>query len=111
MIPDNPDYYKSSENAIFWLFFSIFSVLLLGGAIRLWEINTTKPYFQYNASTVPIQLQKSIGIAPTFMASKNGSKYYPLDCKAGNRIKEENRIFFTSEEEAKKSGYERTVTC
>lgn len=46
-----------------------------------------------------------------FMASKNGTKYYPLNCASGNRISEPNRVFFASEDEAKLTGFERTQQC
>lgn len=46
-----------------------------------------------------------------FVASKNGSKYYPIDCTAANRIKEENRIYFTNEKEAGESGLEISNQC
>lgn len=41
-----------------------------------------------------------------FVASANGTKYYVPDCAEVRRIKEENKIWFDSEEEAKESGYE-----
>jgi DNA/RNA endonuclease YhcR with UshA esterase domain len=47
----------------------------------------------------------------SFVASKNGSKYFPSTCGSAKTIKEENLIYFTSEEEAQKAGYERTSTC
>lgn len=46
-----------------------------------------------------------------FIASKTGTKYYPLDCGTANRIKEENKIFFATEQEAQEKGFERTETC
>jgi hypothetical protein len=46
-----------------------------------------------------------------FVASQNGSKYYPLDCSYTNRIKEENKIFYRSEQEAEKDGKERSAMC
>ena len=36
-----------------------------------------------------------------FVASKTGKVYYPLSCKAYNRIKPANRIYFSTETEAK----------
>ncbi len=41
-----------------------------------------------------------------FVASANGKKYYHPSCKEVRRIKEENLVWFDSEEEAKESGYE-----
>ena len=45
--------------------------------------------------------------APTggFVASKSGKKYYAADSASGKKIKEENRVSFATEEEAKAAGY------
>lgn len=44
-----------------------------------------------------------------YVASANGTKYYHPDCAEVRRIKEENRIWFDSAEEAQASGYEPSV--
>ena len=44
-----------------------------------------------------------------FVASKKGRVYYKISCK--NRIKDENKIYFKSEEDAKKTGLRRSKTC
>lgn len=46
-----------------------------------------------------------------FVASKSGAKYYLPWCGGVSRIKEENKIWFASEAEAKKSGYTPAVNC
>jgi hypothetical protein len=46
-----------------------------------------------------------------FLASKSGTKYYPAWCKSASRIKDANRVWFQSEEEAQKAGYTRAGTC
>jgi hypothetical protein len=46
-----------------------------------------------------------------FFASSRGSKYYPVGCQAGNNLKQENRIYFATREEAEKSGYELSSSC
>ena len=46
-----------------------------------------------------------------FVASKNGTKYYPKDCSAVSRIKAENRVWFSTEADAQLQGYSRTTTC
>lgn len=46
-----------------------------------------------------------------FVASKNGSKYYPIDCKSAESIKEENRVFFGTAEEAEASGKTKSTKC
>jgi hypothetical protein len=49
--------------------------------------------------------------AHNFVASKNGTKYYPNGCSAANRIKPENQIWFATEEDATLQGYSRTTSC
>ena len=46
-----------------------------------------------------------------FFASKKGKKYYSIDCSAGKTIKEENKIYFNSGEEAEKAGYTLSSAC
>lgn len=65
-----------------------------------------------------LEINKDIGSVGTstpagggFVASKQGKKYFPMDCGSAKTIKEENRVYFSSEEEAKQAGYERTLTC
>ncbi|MDD4628705.1 MAG: S1 RNA-binding domain-containing protein [Candidatus Peribacteraceae bacterium] len=40
-----------------------------------------------------------------FVASKTGKKYYELDSAAGQKIKQENRVYFKTEKEAEKAGF------
>jgi small subunit ribosomal protein S1 len=46
------------------------------------------------------------GAAEGWVASKTGKKYYSADSAAAQKIKEENRVVFATEEEAKAAGYE-----
>jgi len=46
-----------------------------------------------------------------FVASVNGQAYYPKDCASANRIKEENKIWFDSKEEAEAQGYRPAQNC
>jgi hypothetical protein len=46
-----------------------------------------------------------------YVASKNGKMYYNIDCSGVKRIKEENRIWFNSKEDAEKSGYTLSSLC
>lgn len=47
----------------------------------------------------------------TFFASNRGSKYYSLGCSSGKTIKQENRIYFSTREEAERAGYELSSSC
>lgn len=47
----------------------------------------------------------------TFFASSRGSKYYSVGCSAGKTIKQENRIYFATGEEAEQAGYVLSSSC
>lgn len=46
-----------------------------------------------------------------FFASSKGSKYYTISCSAGKTIKQENRVYFTTGEEAERAGYALSGSC
>lgn len=46
-----------------------------------------------------------------FFASSRGTKYYPFGCSAGKSIKQENRVYFDTEEQAKAKGYTKSSSC
>lgn len=46
-----------------------------------------------------------------YMASKNGTKYYLPSCGSAKRIKEENRIWFGTKDEAEAAGYAPAANC
>ena len=47
----------------------------------------------------------------SYVASKNGTKYYTLDCSGVNRIKEENKVYFDTTDEAEARGYDPAANC
>ncbi len=47
----------------------------------------------------------------TYMASKTGSKYYLPSCGSAKRIKEENRVWFATKQQAETAGYEPAANC
>ena len=47
----------------------------------------------------------------TYVASKNGTKYYLPSCGSSKRIKEENKIWFGTKEEAEAAGYGPAANC
>ena len=46
-----------------------------------------------------------------FVASKNGTKYHYPWCSGALNIKEENKMWFSTKEEAEKSGYTPASNC
>ena len=67
---------------------------------------TESPQFSPQTSKVEINTN-----GKAFFASNRGTKYYPLGCNAGKTIKMENRIYFSSSEEAQRSGYTPSTSC
>ena len=47
----------------------------------------------------------------TYFASKNGTVAYPVGCSKGDRILEQNRVFFTTLDEAVNQGYREATGC
>jgi hypothetical protein len=46
-----------------------------------------------------------------YLASKSGSKYYLPTCGTAKRIKDVNRVWFATKEEAEAAGYEPAANC
>ncbi len=66
-----------------------------------------------NLSQNPISYKSSDISIPkgNFFASKRGKKYYTLGCSAGKTIKDENKVWFDTGEEAVLAGYELSSSC
>ncbi len=60
---------------------------------------------EHNSSTIPAASSK------IFVASKNGKKYYYAWCESANAIKEQNRVWFATQAEAEKAGYQPAANC
>jgi hypothetical protein len=46
-----------------------------------------------------------------YVASKSGTKYYPVACSGAKRIKDENKVFFASEAAAQSAGLALAAAC
>lgn len=46
-----------------------------------------------------------------FFASSKGNKYYSIGCSAGKTIKQENRIYFQTSDQAETAGYSLSTSC
>ena len=58
--------------------------------------------------TAPVPKAASTG---SYVASKSGSKYYKTTCSGAKRIKEANKVYFASVEEAAAAGYSPAANC
>lgn len=56
-------------------------------------------------------VNKPISSGKSFFASSKGSKYYTISCGAGKTIKQENRVYFATGEDAEQAGYELSSSC
>src|SRR3989338_11384795 len=61
-------------------------------------------------NTAPIKTTQNPS-EKSFVAAKTGTKYYLPWCGGVSRIKEENKVWFASEAEAQKSGYQPATNC
>jgi len=52
-----------------------------------------------------------VNSSKNFFASSRGSKYYPVDCSAGQSIVESNKVWFATREAAETAGYELSGSC
>ncbi len=46
-----------------------------------------------------------------YLASKNGNSYYLPWCSGASRIKDSNRIWFKTKDEAELAGYKKSANC
>ena len=101
------------EHDVFLVVIVVLFIALLFGTIRLILLRRSagdiaEIHIEENAFSV--SPKQGLGQAQ-FTASINGAKYYPVGCKSANRIKEENRIWFASEQEAREMGYTPSSQC
>jgi len=47
----------------------------------------------------------------SFVASSRGKYYYPIDCSLADTLKEENKIYFKTRQEAERGGYIYNIRC
>lgn len=70
------------------------------------------PTQQEKTSNTSIGAQEPITAEnATYVGSRKGTKYHLLSCPGAKQISEENKLFFTSKEEAMKSGYSPASNC
>ncbi|HEY4493460.1 MAG TPA: hypothetical protein VJB98_02475 [Candidatus Paceibacterota bacterium] len=62
-------------------------------------------------ATLAGQAARESGGVQNYVASRNGTKYYLLSCSGVSRIKEENKIYFSSKEQAEARGLTPAANC
>lgn len=64
-----------------------------------------------NIDNITTDEQGTVVQGQNFVASKNGSRYYPVDCKSSSRIKPENKIYFNTADDAQRAGLSLASGC
>lgn len=77
-------------------------------------IDTKSPTLLLSAPTTTELSAIASNIAPNkakFVASKSGTKYHLLTCPGAKTIKDTNKIYFTTVQEAESAGYAKASNC
>jgi len=111
------DFYQGYVENIIWLV--IFILALLDSFILGYLSNYNQSdellkivhdeSFEITVDDLKKHSESSVG--GEIVASKNGTKYYFPWCAGVNRIKEENKIYFSTEEQARGEGYDLAANC
>lgn len=66
-----------------------------------------------SVGTIPVSKPDSVSVTThkPYVASKTGKAYYLRSCAAADRIKEENKVWFSTTQEAEKAGYTKAANC
>ena len=74
-------------------------------------VKTVIPKYQESGSSAVDQNSTEPTSSWLFAGSKTGKTYYPKDCSGLTRIKPENRVYFTTAQEAAAAGYHPSTAC
>jgi hypothetical protein len=101
-----------SKTVSFFLLFIIITVLILD----IWLI--LNHFSDYRERDVVVQkgaftanFSENKAMSGDYVASKSGKNYYLVGCSGVKRIKEENKVYFDTKEEAEKKGLLPSKTC
>lgn len=87
------------------------SIMNDDGQSQLVERAKKEEKSEANAETQQAKKEKKSVQKGIYVASKNGTKYHLPSCSGAKRIKEENKIWFNSKQEAVQAGYEPAKNC
>lgn len=105
------------ENDAILILVIILVALISFGLGRLSKIRENKIPISIESAVSNVSGVAKAGDNPTtsneklFVASKSGTKYHYPWCPGALNIKEENKIWFSSREEAEKAGYSPAGNC
>ncbi len=106
------------NNALFTIFIILIVSICSFGLGRLSKDNQENSSISIKnnnlatiSKSVEAQPPQILPIGGKYVASKNSNKYHAPWCSGAQRIKEENKIWFNSKEEAEASGYTPASNC
>ena len=109
---------KTNNTELYLTAVIILVAVISFGLGRLSKIREEKtPITIENAETVKSKplltsnIDNEIKTDKIFVASRNGKKYYYAWCDAAKTIKEQNRVWFSTQAEAEKAGYQPAANC
>jgi len=113
MLSKIKNFFKSYEKDLILAAVIILVALISFGLGRLSKIGESRvPITIENLSTTtPAEKITDNKIMGNYVASKNGTKYHYPWCAGAQSIKEENKIWFSTAEEAQKAGYQPASNC
>lgn len=87
-------------------------IAFLAGRASVLSFDIQKPPLEeYALSNVPLQSETGMRESGILVASKKGKKYHLPECPGAQKIAEENKIYFTTHEEAEEAGYQPAANC
>ncbi len=91
------------------LIFTAFSSFYVG---YIAQIETSPNDYQFEPRSTQSDPKAIIQATDgAFIASQNGTKYYPKECIGAKRIKEPNRVYFETADDAESQGYSLASGC
>ncbi|MBU0750470.1 hypothetical protein KKH15_03050 [Patescibacteria group bacterium] len=81
------------------------------GGFWIEEVQGTSTLPASVQSAVAAPVEDSVVTGGQYVASKNGTRYYLPWCGGAKQINEENKVWFTTKEDAERAGYTPAKNC
>ncbi len=105
----------TKEKDLFFIILLLVTACLAFGLGRLAQIEANRTPIRIEIPTADEEIsvadQVTASLGGLYVASKSGTKYHFPWCAGALRIKEENKIWFDSKEQAEIAGYEPAANC
>lgn len=86
--------------------------LLASSTVLISKIATsTTPEIGTNGASVIASEPHKPALTGPYVGSKSGTKYYLMTCSGVKRIKDANKVFFATKNDAEASGYTPATNC